>query len=114
LPFSRSTTTICNPLDLDYSDVRDPASHLSINGNRFYVLFVDAFSRFTWVYPISSKSDVMPVFLKFQTMVERLLINTTHAQDSQSKSESCALQSIRKTSGRTTSPIRNSSADLIR
>jgi hypothetical protein len=34
---------------------------------------VDAFSRFTWVYPISSKSDVMPVFLKFQTMVERLL-----------------------------------------
>jgi hypothetical protein len=41
-------------------------------------------------------------------------INTTHAQDSQSKSKSCALQSIRKTSGRTTSPIRNSSADLIR
>jgi len=25
------------------------------------------------MYPISSKSDVMPVFLKFQTMVERLL-----------------------------------------
>jgi hypothetical protein len=23
---------------------------------------VDAFSRFTWVYPISFKSDVMPFF----------------------------------------------------
>jgi len=34
---------------------------------------VDAFSRFTWVYPIQSKFDVMPVFLKFQLMVERLL-----------------------------------------
>jgi hypothetical protein len=41
-------------------------------------------------------------------------INTTHAQDSQSKFESCALQSIRKTSDRTTPPIRNSSADVIR
>jgi hypothetical protein len=75
LPFSHSTTTICNPLDLVYSDVWDPAPHLSINGNHFYISFVDAFSRFTWVYPISSKSDVMPVFQKFQTMVEHL-INT--------------------------------------
>jgi hypothetical protein len=39
----------------------------------FLCFIVDAFSRFTWVYPISSKSDVMSVFLKFQTMVERLL-----------------------------------------
>jgi hypothetical protein len=41
-------------------------------------------------------------------------INTTHAQDSQSKCESCVLHSIRKTSGRTTSTIRSSSADMIR
>jgi hypothetical protein len=36
LPFSRSTTTICNPLDLVYSDVWGPSPTLSINGNRFY------------------------------------------------------------------------------
>jgi hypothetical protein len=67
-----TTTTICNPLDLLYSD-KGPFPTLSINGNRYYVSFVDAFSRFTWVYPIQSKFDVMPVFLKFQLMVERLL-----------------------------------------
>jgi len=46
---------------------------LSLKGNRYYVSFVDAFSRFTWVYPMQSKSEVMPIFLKFQTMIERLL-----------------------------------------
>jgi hypothetical protein len=73
LPFSASQTSICNPLDLIYSDVWGPSPTISINGNRFYVSFVDAFSRFTWVYPIQSKSDVMQVFLNFQSMVERLL-----------------------------------------
>jgi len=74
LPFSISiTTTICNPLDLIYSLVWGPSPTISINGNRYYVSFVDAFSRFTWIYPIQSKSDVMPIFLKFQLMVECLL-----------------------------------------
>jgi hypothetical protein len=44
-----------------------------INGNRFYVSFIDAYSRYTWFYPIQAKFDVMPTFLQFQTMVERLL-----------------------------------------
>jgi hypothetical protein len=47
LPFSISTTTICNSLDLLYSDVWGPSLTFSINGNRYYVSFVDAFSRFT-------------------------------------------------------------------
>jgi len=73
LPFSTSNSRICNPLDLIYSDVWGPSPTLSINGNRYYVLFIDAFSRYTWVFAIQSKSDVMPTFLKFQVMVERLL-----------------------------------------
>jgi hypothetical protein len=36
---------------------------------------IDAFSRFTWVFPIQAKSDFMSTFLKFQVMVERL-VNT--------------------------------------
>jgi hypothetical protein len=73
LPFSVSTSIICNPLDLIYSDIWGPSPTLSINGNHYYVLFIDAFSHFTWVFPIQSKYDVMPIFLKFQAMVERLL-----------------------------------------
>lgn len=50
-----------------------PSPTLSINGSRFYVSFIDAFSRFTWVFPIQAKSNVMSIFLKFQVMVECLL-----------------------------------------
>jgi len=72
-PFSSSSASICSPLQLIYSDVWGPSPTLSINGSRFYVSFIDAFSRFTWVFPLQAKSDVMSVFLKFQVMVEWLL-----------------------------------------
>jgi hypothetical protein len=54
-------------------DVWGPSPTLFINGNRYYVSFIDAFSWFTWVFPIRLKSDVMSVFIKFQTTIERLL-----------------------------------------
>jgi hypothetical protein len=73
LPFPVSISTICQPLDLVYSDVWGPSPTLSMNGNRYYVSFIDAFSRYTWVFPIQSKSDVQPTFLKFQVMIERFL-----------------------------------------
>jgi hypothetical protein len=73
LPFFISTSKLCNPLKLLYSDVWGPSPTLSINGNRYYVSFVDVFTRFTWVYPTQSKSEGMSIFIKFQTMIERLL-----------------------------------------
>jgi hypothetical protein len=73
LPFLVSTSRICNPLDLVYSDVWGPSPTLSINGNHYYVFFIDAFSHFTWVFPIQSKFDVKPIFLKCQSMIECLL-----------------------------------------
>jgi hypothetical protein len=45
----------------------------SVSGHRFYVSFVDAYSRFTWLYLLKHKSDVYDVFLQFQKHVERLL-----------------------------------------
>jgi hypothetical protein len=73
LPFVISNSRICKPLDLIYFDVWGPSPTLSFNGNRYYVSFIDAFSRYTWVFAIQSKSDVMSTFLQFQIMIERLL-----------------------------------------
>ena len=71
LPFPTSTTRVTAPLHLIFSDVWGPAPVYSRNGFRYCVSFLDAFSRYTWVYPISCKSDVLPVFKKFQIYVER-------------------------------------------
>jgi histone deacetylase 1/2 len=58
-----------------------PAQTL-VSGHCFYVSFVDAFSRFTWLYLLKHKSDVYDVFLQFQKHVERLLgLKISHVTD---------------------------------
>lgn len=39
----------------------------SISGFRYYVLFTDDYSRYSWIYPMKRKSEV--VFYHFQTFV---------------------------------------------
>lgn len=45
----------------------------SVNGFCYYVSFIDDYSRYTWVYPLKYKSNVVHVFLQFQYLVQRLL-----------------------------------------
>ncbi|KAJ0962959.1 hypothetical protein J5N97_028081 [Dioscorea zingiberensis] len=72
LPYSTSTHMSSSPLELVFSDVWGPASH-SVGGYKYYVSFIDDFSKFTWLYLLNSKSDVERVFFQFQNHVERLL-----------------------------------------
>jgi hypothetical protein len=58
-------------LELIHSDVWiSPIS--SIDGSKFYVLFIDDFSRYTWLFPIHNKSNVLGMLVKFKCLVENL------------------------------------------
>ena len=46
---------------------------MSRSGFKYYVSFLDDYSRYTWIYLIKNKSDVEQVFYNFQNHVERLL-----------------------------------------
>jgi histone deacetylase 1/2 len=72
LPFSLSSRVTTSPLEIIYSDVWGPAQ-TSTSGHQYYVSFIDAYSRFTWLYLLKHKSDVFQIFLQFQQHVERLL-----------------------------------------
>ena len=72
LPFSESSREVKHPLEFVFSDVWGPAQ-TSVSGHKYYVSFIDAYSRFTWLYLLKRKSDVFDVFLQFQAHVERLL-----------------------------------------
>jgi hypothetical protein len=72
LPFSLSENKSIVPLELIFSDVWGPSPLLSNNGARYYVIFVDHFSKFTWFYLITCKYDISFIFPKFQAYVERL------------------------------------------
>lgn len=62
-PILRSGTTRANRvLDLVHTDVRDPFSVESMGGSRYFLSFVDDYSRYCWTYPIKSKADVFELF----------------------------------------------------
>ncbi|KAJ6733370.1 hypothetical protein OIU74_005177 [Salix koriyanagi] len=67
-PMGHKTST---PFELIFSDVWGPAPFLSSDGFRYFVIFVDAHTKYIWYYPIALKSDVFAVFQQFQLLVER-------------------------------------------
>lgn len=54
-------------LALIHCDLWGPAPVSSVDGFRYYVAFVDDFSRFTWLYSLRAKLDFYDVFVKFHT-----------------------------------------------
>jgi histone deacetylase 1/2 len=54
-----------------FSDVWGPAI-ASVGNQKYYVSFVDDYSKFTWIYLLKNKSDVFAHFHDFQNYVERL------------------------------------------
>jgi transposase InsO family protein len=59
-----------SPLDLIHSDLMGHFPHPSINKARFVLIFVDDFSRFTWIYFLRKKSEVFQHLKDFRALVE--------------------------------------------
>src|ERR1044072_4884628 len=70
LPSSSSTTVYSNPLELVFSDLWGPAPYTSQNGFKYYMSFVDAHTRFTWIYFLKVKSEAFTIFQQFKLMAE--------------------------------------------
>ena len=73
LSFSNSLTVYNDSSHLTESDLWGAASVTSRNGFRYYISFVDVYSRYTWIYFLKSKSKVTQTFLHFKAQVELLL-----------------------------------------
>jgi len=59
------------PLELIYSDVWGHAPIRSLDGFVYYVIFIDHFSKYIWLYPMKFKSDVFSIFGQFKSLVEK-------------------------------------------
>ncbi|KAM2382903.1 hypothetical protein FF1_040470 [Malus domestica] len=70
-PFPKESMWRANePLELIHSNVCGPMKTLSLSGNRYFITFIDDYSRMCWVYFFRNKSEAFHVYKKFKVMVE--------------------------------------------
>ena len=69
VPFPNSQFKASFPFELVHSDMWGPAPVVFVNGFRYYILFVDHYSRFNWLYPLKSKFEAFAKFVHFNAMV---------------------------------------------
>ncbi|GAA0155860.1 hypothetical protein LIER_13491 [Lithospermum erythrorhizon] len=70
-PFSASNSSYNAPFQLVLSDVwQSPIS--SPSGLKYYVIFIDAFTRYSWVYPLKRKSNTLQMFNQFYSMIKNI------------------------------------------
>jgi hypothetical protein len=70
LPFSVSTNKVTAPFQLVHADLWGPAPSVSLNGFKFYLVLVDEYTKFTWVYLLTHKSDTFTLFKQFIALVK--------------------------------------------
>ncbi|KAK2999470.1 hypothetical protein RJ639_023146 [Escallonia herrerae] len=58
-------------LELIYTDVCGSIDPASFGKNRYFLLFIDDYSRKTWVYFLKQKSEVFSNFKRFKALVKK-------------------------------------------
>jgi len=58
------------PLEIVHSDVCGPMRTTSLGGARYFLTYIDDFSRKVWVYLLKSKGECLKKFKEFKALVE--------------------------------------------
>ena len=72
-PYPKGTSyRATEPFELIHSDVCGPMSESSIGGSRYYVTFIDDFTKYTVVYFLKNKSQVLEKFKDFHSYAKNV------------------------------------------
>ena len=70
LPFNNSDSFSSARFDIIHYDIWGPTSVSTEGGSRYFVIFVDDFSRYTWIYLLRHWSELMFIYQTFLKMIE--------------------------------------------
>lgn len=65
-----SYTTYTTPFKVVHTDLWGPSPHPSSYEFHHYIAFVDAYTKYTWIYFLKQKSEVFHAFKLFLTFVK--------------------------------------------
>ena len=85
-PFPQTAWRATHKLQLVHTDVGGPQKTPSLNGSKYYIAFIDDYTRFCWIYFLKFKSEVANVFWKYKAWVEN--------------QSGCRIQKIRSDNGK--------------
>ncbi|CAA7046959.1 unnamed protein product [Microthlaspi erraticum] len=98
LPFYTNTITSTKPLQYLYSDVWS-SPIVSVDNFKYYLILVDHYTRYSWLYPLKRKSDVRNTFIAFKSLVENRFQHKIQTLYSDNGGEFVALRSFLTTHG---------------
>ncbi|RHN79907.1 putative RNA-directed DNA polymerase [Medicago truncatula] len=58
LPFTQATWRATEKLQLIHTDLAGPQRTTSLNESKYYIVFIDDYTRMCWIYFLKSKSEV--------------------------------------------------------
>lgn len=58
-------------LELIHTDICGPMKTHSLGQQRYFIIFIDDFSRMTWIYFLKEKSEAFITFKRFKALVEK-------------------------------------------
>ena len=58
LSITKSDYISSAPFDLIHSDVWGPSPHTTMGGSKYFVVFLDDYTRFTWIYLMKNRSEL--------------------------------------------------------
>ena len=67
----KSTWRASSKLELVHADICGPISPVSEGSKRYFICFIDDYSRKAWVYFLAFKSDAFTYFKLFKALVEK-------------------------------------------
>jgi hypothetical protein len=69
LPYPTSETVSQRHFDFVHLDKWGPAPFVFKGDHKYYIIFIDDFSRHTWIYFMKHRSEALSIYKNFSTMI---------------------------------------------